>query len=73
MFNLVEATVKPLMLNHQVLEVAYELYLQAAESSHPVINLRELARKTGKSALTCRNAIVEANQLGRFPNCVLES
>ncbi|MBF2084383.1 hypothetical protein [Thermoleptolyngbya sp. C42_A2020_037] len=73
MFNLVEATVKPLMLNHQVLEVAYELYLQAAESSHPVINLRDLSRKTGKSALTCRNAIVEANQLGRFPNCTLES
>ncbi|GAB4132477.1 MAG: hypothetical protein Fur0046_02310 [Cyanobacteria bacterium J069] len=73
MFDLVEATVKPLTLNYKILEAAYELYLQAAEGSHPVINLSELSRKTGKSALACRNTIVEANQLGRFPNCALES
>jgi hypothetical protein len=73
MFDLMEATVKPLMLNHKVLEVAYELYLEASQSSHPVINLKALSRKTGKSLLECRNAIVEANQLGRFPNCALET
>ncbi len=73
MFDLVEATVKPLMLNYKVLEVAYELYLQAPQSSSPVISLQEVSRRTGKSLLECRNAIVEANQLGRFPNCSLES
>jgi hypothetical protein len=73
MLNLMEATVKPLMLNHKVLEAAYELYLEASQSSYPVIDLRTLSRKTGKSLLECRNAIVEANQLGRFPNCALES
>lgn len=73
MFDLVEATVKPLMLNYRVLEKAYELYLAAPQSSYPVINLKELSRRTGKSLLECRNAIVEANQLGRFPDCTLES
>ncbi len=73
MFQLLEATVKPLMLNTKVLEVAYDLYLQAPETAYPVINLRELSRKTGASLLECRNAIVEANHLGRFPRCALES
>ncbi len=73
MFNVLEATVKPLMLNHKVLEVAYELYLQAPQSANPVINLRDLSRRTGKPLLECRNAIVEANGLGRFPDCALES
>jgi len=73
MLNVLEATIKPLMLNHKVLEVAYELYLQAPQSSHPLINLRELSRRTGESLLECRNAIVEAHQLGRFPQCALES
>lgn len=73
MFNVLEATVKPLMLNHKVLEVAYELYLQAPQSTNPVISLRELSRRTGKTLLECRNAIVEANGLGRFPDCALES
>jgi hypothetical protein len=73
MFDVVEATVRPLMLNTKILEVAYEFYLEASHSSHPVINLKALSRKTGKSLLECRNAIVEANQLGRFPNCALES
>jgi hypothetical protein len=61
------------MLNSKVLEVAYELYLQAPQSSNPIINLKELSRRTGAGLLECRNAIVEANQLGRFPNCLLES
>jgi len=73
MFDLVEATIKPLMLNYKVLEVAYELYLEASQSSYPVINLKDLSRRTGRSLLECRNAIVEANRLGRFPNCALES
>lgn len=73
MFDLLEATVKPLTLDYKVLEVAYEMYLQAPQSSHPLINLRELSRKSGKSLLECRNAIVEAHRLGRFPTCALES
>jgi hypothetical protein len=73
MFDLVSATVRPLMLNYTVLDVAYELYLEAANSSHPTINLKTLSRRTGKSLLECRNAIVEANQLGRFPNCAPET
>ena len=73
MLNLLESTVKPLMLNRKVLEVAYELYLQAPQASHPLINLKELSRKTGTSLLECRNAIVEAHSLGRFPQCALET
>jgi len=73
MFQTLEAAVKPLMLNNRVLEVAYEHYLKAPQSSSPVLNLRAIASETGESLLVCRNAIVEANQLGRFPNCSLES
>jgi hypothetical protein len=73
MLNLLEATVRPLMLNSQVLDVAYELYLSAPPSVYPVINLKELALKTGASLLECRNAIVKANQHGRFPQCALET
>ncbi|MBF2029298.1 MAG: hypothetical protein IGS48_21480 [Oscillatoriales cyanobacterium C42_A2020_001] len=73
MLNVLEATVKPLMLNYRVLEVAYELYLQAPEATHPLINLKELSRRTGASLLECRNAIVEAHNLGRFPQCALET
>jgi hypothetical protein len=73
MLDVLQATIKPLMLNDKVLEVAYELYLQAPPSSHPLINLRELSRRTGTSLLECRNAIVEAHQLGRFPQCALEA
>jgi hypothetical protein len=73
MFELLEATVKPLMLNSKVLDVAYEMYLQAPQSSNPMIDLHELSRRTGASLLECRNAIVDANRLGRFPNCALES
>ena len=70
---LVESTVKPLTLNWTILEVAYELYLKAPQDSHPLINLREVSRRTGASMLECRNTIVEANKLGKFPNCMLES
>ncbi|GAB4382826.1 MAG: hypothetical protein Kow00121_43660 [Elainellaceae cyanobacterium] len=73
MFKLLEATVQPLMLNSKVLDVAYDLYLQAPQDSYPLINLKELSQKTGASLLECRNAIVEANRLGRFPNCTLQS
>jgi hypothetical protein len=71
MLSWLETTIRPLQLNSQVLEVAYELYLQAPQGSHPIINLHELAHRTGASLLECRNAIIEANQLGRFPNCSL--
>lgn len=71
MFSLIDAVVKPLTLNTQVLEVAYDLYLQAPQSSSPEIDLKELSRRTGMSLLECRNAIVEANRVGRFPNCSL--
>ncbi|MBD1912824.1 MULTISPECIES: hypothetical protein [unclassified Leptolyngbya] len=73
MFHTLEAAVRPLMLNSRVLDVAYEHYLKASQSSSPTINLRAIAKETGESLLTCRNAIVEANSLGRFPNCTLES
>lgn len=73
MFNLLETTIRPLQLNYRVLEVGYELYLQAPQESHPTINLQELSRLTGASLLECRNTIVEANQLGKFPNCSLHT
>lgn len=62
-----------LTLNGKVLDVAYELYLQAPQQIYPEINLRELAQRTGLGVLECRNAIVEANRLGQFPNCTLHS
>jgi hypothetical protein len=71
MFNLIETTIRPYMLNTAVLDVAYELYRRAPQDSYPAINLKELANRTGVSLLECRNAIVEANRLGRFPNCTL--
>ncbi|HEY9862156.1 MAG TPA: hypothetical protein V6D16_21860 [Candidatus Obscuribacterales bacterium] len=71
MFSLLETTIRPLQLNSRVLEVAYELYLQAPQASHPGINLQELSRRTEVSLIECRNAIVEANQVGRFLNCSL--
>lgn len=73
MINLMKTTVMPLTLNVKVLDVAYDLYLKSPQESYPIINLREVAHKTGMSLLECRNAIVEANKLGRFPNCSLES
>jgi hypothetical protein len=73
MFDLLKSTVRPLSLNTSILDVAYELYLQAPQEAYPTIDLRSLAQKTGKSLLECRNAIVEANRLGRFPDCKLRS
>jgi hypothetical protein len=70
---LIDNTVTPLTLNWKLLDVAYELYLEAPQDSYPLISLKELSRKTGASMLECRNAIVEANRLGKFPNCSLES
>lgn len=70
MFDVLQSSVKPLLLDEKVLEAAYSLYLSASESV-PVISLQQLARATGKSPLKCRNAIVEANSLGRFPDCEL--
>lgn len=73
MFEVLETAIRPLTLNPKVLEVAYELYLQAPETSSPTINLRELSRRTGATLLECRNAIVQAHQVGRFPDCSLSS
>jgi hypothetical protein len=73
MFELLESTIKPLSLNSKVLDVAYELYLQAPQETYPTIELRSLSKKTGKSLLECRNAIVAANKLGRFPDCKLQT
>lgn len=73
MFQVIDSMVRPLTLNSKVLEVAYELYLKAAQDYYPSICLRELSQRTGASLLECRNAIVEANKLGRFPNCSLQS
>lgn len=73
MFSLIEKSVQPLLLNTKVLEAAYELYLQAPQENYPAINLHELSRRTGASLWECRNAIVEANRMGRFPSCTLES
>ncbi|TVP65548.1 MAG: hypothetical protein EA342_14200 [Leptolyngbya sp. LCM1.Bin17] len=71
MLDLVQATVRPLMLDEQVLEVAYRLYLKAPKATLPTISIQALVQQTGKSPLQCRNAIVEANSLGRFPDCEL--
>jgi len=73
MFDILESQIKPFTLNAKILEVAYDLYLEAPQASHPIIDLRVLADRTGKSMLQCRNEIVEANKIGRFPNCSLES
>lgn len=73
MSNLVETKLKRLVLNVKVLDAAYELYLQAPQEVYPTIDLKELAHRTGLSLLECRNAIVEANRLGQFPNCTLNS
>lgn len=70
---LVESTVKPLTFNWRILEAGYDLYLEAPQNDYPLINLRELSRRSGSSMLECRNTIVEANKLGKFPNCLLES
>ena len=72
MLDVIKSTVRPLLLDERVLEVAYALYLAAPQSSSPIISLNVVAAKTGKSPLHCRNAIVEANRVGRFPDCALD-
>lgn len=72
MIELLKATVRPLTLNTKILETAYELYLQAPDSAYPTIDLKELSKKTGTPLLECRNTIVEAHHLGRFPRCQLQ-
>lgn len=71
MFSLLETAIQSATLNPSVLEVAYQLYLQAPPEDSPVINLQELSQKTKTSMLECRNLIVTANKMGRFPNCSL--
>lgn len=60
-------------LDLDILEAAFELYLEAPEGSHPPISLKALSQRTGTSPLKCRNAIVKACQIGRFPNCSLKA
>ncbi|MEO1070421.1 MAG: hypothetical protein AAFW95_15125 [Cyanobacteria bacterium J06638_6] len=71
MLEVIKSAVSPLLLDEQVLEVAYGLYLKAPATHAPAISLKRLAEITGKTPLRCRNAIVEANGLGRFPDCEL--
>lgn len=76
MFNLLESletVVQPLNLNQKILEIAYEMFLQAPQSDYPVINLNRLSQQTGASVWDCRNAIVFANKVGKFPRCALSS
>jgi len=73
MLDAIQSTVRPLMLDEHVLEEAYKLYLAAPQSSLPIIDLRSLSDATGKKLLYCRNTIVEANSLGRFPDCSLQT
>ncbi|MGE5658191.1 MAG: hypothetical protein ACM37W_16430 [Actinomycetota bacterium] len=71
MFSLLETTIQSATLNPSVLEAAYELYLQADGNDSPIINLKELSKRTRTSMLECRNMIVTANRMGKFPNCSL--
>jgi hypothetical protein len=71
MLEVIKSSVKPLFLDEQVLEAAYGLYMTAPPARTPAISLQRLAKLTGKTPLRCRNAIVEANRLGRFPDCEL--
>lgn len=68
-----ETALQPLTVQSEILEAAYELYLQAPQSDYPTIDLRKLARETGTSLWDCRNVIVSANKVGKFPNCALSS
>jgi hypothetical protein len=69
MLEVIRSTIKPLLLDEQILEAAYKLYMQAPPTYLPAISLKRLSEITGKTPLNCRNAIVEANGLGRFPDC----
>ncbi|MGF1459774.1 MAG: hypothetical protein ACFBSG_12195 [Leptolyngbyaceae cyanobacterium] len=69
MLEVLKSSVAPLLLDEKVLEAAYGLYMAAPPNSCPAISLMQLSKATGKSPLRCRNAIVEANSVGRFPDC----
>ncbi|HEY9881636.1 MAG TPA: hypothetical protein V6D29_24505 [Leptolyngbyaceae cyanobacterium] len=73
MLSFITQSLKVQSLDTDVLEVAFELYLEAPQDSHPMINLRTVSERTGTSLLECRNAIVHACKTGRFPNCSLVS
>lgn len=73
MLEVIKSKIRPLSLDVGLLEKAYQMYLEAPQASHPEIDLVALARQTGRSPLDCRNAIVDANRLGRFPDCALRS
>ncbi|MDJ0555528.1 MAG: hypothetical protein QNJ68_14010 [Microcoleaceae cyanobacterium MO_207.B10] len=40
---------KPFTVNPKILETAYELYLKAPQSNSPLIDFREVSRRTGAS------------------------
>ncbi len=71
MLEVLKSTVRPLLLDEQVLEAAYNLYMTSPSKRSPAISLKRLSTMTGKTPLKCRNAIVEANGFGRFPDCEL--
>ncbi|HSM83387.1 MAG TPA: hypothetical protein VLS96_17000 [Nodosilinea sp.] len=71
MLEVLKSTVRPLLLDDQVLEAAYNLYVKSPSTRTPAISLKRLSEITGRTPLRCRNAIVEANGLGRFPDCEL--
>jgi hypothetical protein len=73
MLNLLTQSVAVKSLNLDILEAAFELYLEAPQESHPKISLTTLSQRTGASPLKCRNAIVDACKMGRFPNCSLSA
>lgn len=73
MLSFVTQSLKVKSLDVDVLEVAFELYLEAPQDSHPMINIRTVSERTGSSLIECRNAIVQACKAGRFPNCSLVS
>ncbi|NJM84746.1 MAG: hypothetical protein HC839_00025 [Leptolyngbyaceae cyanobacterium RM2_2_21] len=58
-------------LSFEILEAAFDLYLQAPESQNPTISLQTVAEQTGASLLECRNTIVAACKQGHFPECAL--
>ncbi|MGB3512433.1 MAG: hypothetical protein WBA93_24980 [Microcoleaceae cyanobacterium] len=73
LLDTVETVGKTFTVNPKILETAYELYLQPNQSSHPLIEIKQVSPRTGASLLECRDTIVKANKAGEFPDCSLES
>lgn len=73
MISTIAQNIKPLLLKPHVLDVAYELYLEAPPASCSVLDLRILSKRTGASLLECRNAIVKVYRCGRFLQCAVET